>query len=133
MNRESNAEIFNKAVNKVPPAQISYRIEWLEARKLKAENLTPYPVTGNGMMPMLNDGDYVMLDSSRTTVEDHKIYGLMVRGEFKIRHLVAMGNGDLITYCSYVHATKNNEVIKKLKIKKDVLILGLVVHRQGSV
>ncbi len=132
-NKESNKEILIKAVNKVSHAKISYRVEWLEARNLKAENLKLYPVTGDGMQPVLFDGDYVMLDSSKTVIENYKIYGIMVKGEFRIRRLLIMHNGDLSTYCDYVNASKGNEIIKISNIEKDVLILGLAIHRQGSI
>lgn len=120
-------------MSSLQPAQISYRNKWLEARNLKAENLKLYPVIGNAMQPKFNDGDYVMVNTTKTIVEDHKTYGLIVRGSFKIRRLITMDNGDLSICCNIVNTAKCNEVIKKSKILKDVLILGLVVHSQGSI
>ncbi|MDA8376812.1 MAG: LexA family transcriptional regulator [Planctomycetia bacterium] len=65
-----------------------YSKEFFERHKLDAKNLRAYKVFGDSMEPMLQDGCWILVDITKTSVVNKKIYMLSVNDEIMVKQLV---------------------------------------------
>lgn len=63
------------------------RLQWLNARHYKPENLVALHVYGSSMEPKLFDGDTVVIDLSDTEPRDGEVYAVNYEGEAVIKRL----------------------------------------------
>jgi hypothetical protein len=73
-----------------------YSKEFFERHKLDARNLRAYKVFGDSMEPMLQDGCWILIDITKTTIISKKIYMLSVNDEIMVKQLVSGVAGKII-------------------------------------
>ncbi|MBV8659753.1 MAG: helix-turn-helix domain-containing protein [Burkholderiales bacterium] len=79
----SNVEWVVREKNQLP-----FRANFLRARGLKPEACKLMTVRGDSMRPELRDGDTIIVDTSRTRVEDGEIYVVWFDGQLYVKHLI---------------------------------------------
>lgn len=65
-----------------------YSTEFFSRHKLDPRNLKAYRVSGDSMRPMLRDGCWVVIDTTKTAIVDECIYALAVGDELMVKQLV---------------------------------------------
>lgn len=109
-------------------APIFFRADWLASQGLKAKHLTARKISGNSMAPGLNDGDTVLIDTSRTTPKDGAVFAINYEGELVIKRMIrdqgqwwlSSDNPDKTRYPN------------KLCAGELCLVIGQCVHKQST-
>lgn len=84
-----------------------YSTEFFSRHKLDPRNLRAYRVSGDSMKPMLWDGCWVVIDTSKTVIVDERIYALAVGDELLVKQLVrGVGNKILVNSFNPSHPTQ---------------------------
>lgn len=65
----------------------AFRKEFLDNRKLNPKDLKLFEVDGLSMVPSLNPGDLVMIDTSQTRIKNNRVYAIVQEGELRIKRL----------------------------------------------
>lgn len=73
----------------------TYKESFLRRNGLKAKDLRIVYVRGDSMMPTIDDGDKVLVDTSRTRIIDQKIYAIATGGDLKIKRLRKLYDGSV--------------------------------------
>lgn len=103
------------------PGGLKFRAESLKRRRLEPANMLTVFVHGDSMEPTMDDGDLVMLDSSRISVIDGEVFGIVgPDGEIRLKRLfqmmdgrvrVASDNADKFTYPDEIVDSASNLTI----------------------
>jgi phage repressor protein C with HTH and peptisase S24 domain len=109
-------------------APLFFRADWLKSEGLKAKNLTARKISGDSMSPGLQDGDTVLIDTSRIELKDGKVFAVNYEGELVIKRMMrdagqwwlASDNPDKTRYPH------------KLCAGDLCLIIGQCVHKQST-
>lgn len=109
-------------------APLFFRADWLKKEGLKADNLTARKISGDSMSPGLQDGDTVLIDTSRIEPKDGKVFAVNYEGELVIKRMIrdagqwwlASDNPDKTRYPH------------KLCAGDLCLIIGQCVHKQST-
>jgi Predicted transcriptional regulator len=105
------------------------RADWLASESLKPESLVACKMTGDSMMPGLNNGDTVLIDTSRTQPKDGRVFAINYEGELVIKRLMRdAGNWWLSS-----DNTDKTRYPNKLCAGDVCLIIGECVHKQSTV
>jgi len=84
---------FNEDHTEIPGG-LKFRSESLQRRRLAPENMLTVFVHGNSMQPTMDEGDLVMLDSSKNSVIDGEVFGIIgPDGETRLKRLFQMMDG----------------------------------------
>lgn len=84
-----------------------YSTEFFSRHKLDPRNLRAYRVSGDSMKPMLWDGCWVVIDTSKTVIVDERIYALAVGDELLVKQLVrGVGNKIVVNSFNPSHPTQ---------------------------
>jgi phage repressor protein C with HTH and peptisase S24 domain len=109
--------------NKLP-----FDANWLQKHRLKPSDLMVLKVAGDSMLPTMEHGDSVLIDTSKTKIIDRKIYGIVLGGESKIKRLTQRFDGS-------IEVLSDNPLHNKETISPDELehlhIIGQAVYRSG--
>lgn len=73
----------------------TYREGFLKRLGLKAKDLRIVFVKGESMLPTIDDGDKVLVDTSKQRIIDMKIYAIVVGGDLKIKRLKRLFDGSI--------------------------------------
>lgn len=73
----------------------TYREGFLKRLGLNAKDLRIVFVKGESMLPTIDDGDKVLVDTSKKRIIDMKIYAIVVGGDLKIKRLKRLFNGSI--------------------------------------
>jgi len=114
---------LNAVVNGVAEVGFVFRPEWLEAKVPSGKPAT-FRVTGDAMLPIIQDGDVVLVDlgeNNVTKIRDGKIYAYSECGWIKVKRLVRSGDG--------LRATAENKAISPDEpiIMNQFTLIGRVV------
>lgn len=109
-------------------APLFFRADWLASQGLKAKHLTARKISGDSMSPGLQDGDTVLIDTSRIEPKDGKVFAVNYEGELVIKRMIrdagqwwlASDNPDKTRYPH------------KLCAGDLCLIIGQCVHKQST-
>ena len=116
---------YIKTKNKLP-----FDRNWLQKHKLKPKYLKVLAVAGDSMMPTMEDGDSVLIDTSKTNIVDRKIYAVIIGGECKIKRLTQKFDGSVIVSSDNpIHPT---ETIAPEDLEH-LYIIGQAVYRSGMI
>ena len=78
-----------------PTKHLAFRQRWLTARGLHAKNLTALFTKGDSMQPTIPDGSAIVIDKSRTTALDGKLYVIRIDDRLYVKRTQWLINGDL--------------------------------------
>lgn len=70
-----------------------FRNETISECNVNAAYAKAIKVRGESMMPELNDGQVIAIDTSATNIYDGEIYAFIVNNELKVKYLFKHGNG----------------------------------------
>lgn len=66
-----------------------FKLAWLQRMGLKVENISTFYAGGMSMYPTINDGDVLLMDSSKTDPSSGKVYALLrPDGAISIKRLI---------------------------------------------
>lgn len=66
-----------------------FKLDWLRRMGLKVENLSTFYADGMSMYPTINDGDVLLMDSSKTEPVNGKVYALRrPGGSISVKRLI---------------------------------------------
>lgn len=74
----------------------AYSIDFFIKHKLDPRNLLAFKVYGDSMMPMLQDGCWVLVDTSKTKIIDKNVYALVIDNSLMVKQLVNGVLGELV-------------------------------------
>lgn len=109
-------------------APLYFREDWLSKKGLKSENLTARTISGESMSPGLNDGDTVLIDVSRCTPIDGRVFAVNYEGEFVIKRLIR----DAGQWWLSSDNTDKTRYPNKLCSGDLCIIIGEIVHKQST-
>ncbi|MBW3513228.1 helix-turn-helix domain-containing protein [Shewanella sp. NKUCC01_JLK] len=75
--------------------RLSFRKNWLKYRGLKPENLKVVYAKGNSMEPAIHSGDSLLVDISKTTLEDGCIFVLRLGDDLYAKRLQKLFDGGI--------------------------------------
>jgi phage repressor protein C with HTH and peptisase S24 domain len=79
----------------LPP--LAFREDWLRKKRVTSKSaLRICEVTGDSMMPYLEDGDVVMIDTGQIEIKDLAVYVIRYGDELRIKRLSRRFDGGLI-------------------------------------
>ncbi|MDR2365837.1 MAG: helix-turn-helix transcriptional regulator [Zoogloeaceae bacterium] len=117
-------------VDLVREAPQVFRAEWVRRLGLKPSKLASMYAAGDSMEPRVHDGDSLLVDTSRTTVTDGKVYALAYAGELRVKRLYRRVDGGIII------VSDNERNYPRLEVPAEqmehVRIIGRVMHVQGT-
>ncbi|MBU2774298.1 helix-turn-helix transcriptional regulator [Acidithiobacillus ferrooxidans] len=73
-----------------------YSNDFFSRHHLRPENLKAFRLSGESMQPMLQDGCWIVIDTSRTTIIDKRIYAISIGDELMVKQLVKGVDGKII-------------------------------------
>lgn len=112
--------------------QLSFSLDWIQRKGFIPRDLKLMKVRGDSMNTVLNDGDMVLINTSRTDIIDGKIYAIGVGGEAKIKRLKRSFDGGLVIMSDNPSDIYKDEILSPNDMKY-VKVFGLAVHRQGDI
>lgn len=108
---------------------VYYRLDWFQKRHINPDHCRRLVVKGDSMLPVLYDGDSILVDCSEIEIQSGKIYVFRFGDEIRVKRLHKKLNGDIL-----VHSENQmipDETISKSEMQ-DFQIIGKVVDRSGS-
>lgn len=105
-----------------------YRKDWLQSEGLKVTSLTARKITGESMCPGLCDGDVVLVDTSKQTPIDGKVFAVNYEGEMVIKRMMRDQGQWWLT------SDNPNKTLypNKLCAGEMCIIIGQIVHKQST-
>lgn len=73
-----------------------YPEDFFRRHGLRPENLKAFRLSGESMQPMLQDGCWIVVDTTRTVIIDKRIYALSVGSELMVKQLLKGVDGKII-------------------------------------
>lgn len=105
-----------------------FRARWFQAKGIKPGDCRALYVHGDSMAPILNDGDTVLIDTSKTEVRDDSIYALVYGEELYVKRLFRLPGGGLELRAD--NPRHPNREVSGADLER-VHILGMMVWRAG--
>lgn len=113
--------------NEVRPA--TYHLSYFSAIGINPQNCIRLKAEGDSMVPLICDGDTVLIDTSQTTIVDGKIYAFLQETSLRIKRLRRVGTTKLALI------SENPDVERETITLDDNLffkIIGRVIERSGT-
>lgn len=105
-----------------------FRTRWFQAKGARPQDCRALYVHGASMEPTLLDGDTVLIDTTRTAIDDDAIYALLYHGELYIKRLFRLPGGS-------VELRSDNPRHPSRPIQRadteHLLVLGRMIWRAG--
>lgn len=92
-----------------------------------ASTAIPTRVNGQSMMPLLNDGDIALIDTSQTQPQDGKVFAINFFNEELIARVFRNPDGTLLL------SRDNRDYPPKTINPDDIEIIGKLVYRMGGI
>jgi len=108
--------------------KIPFQRYWLRDNGLHPDDVRVMKVKGDSMRPTMNDGDSVLVDITKKTVRDDKIYALATHKGALIKRLQVTVDGSLRIISD--NPSHREEVVGP-DSQEHVVIIGEVVWRSG--
>jgi phage repressor protein C with HTH and peptisase S24 domain len=116
--------IITKESSEAP--NYAFRLEWLKRKVQNVKKALLVDVEGDSMLPILRNGDVVMLDLQQNSPTREGIYGLAIGGVVQIKHITPLPNNE-------VRVTSNNPDYYDYSAKvSELKIIGRVVWHDRS-
>lgn len=107
-----------------------YRHDFFAARGVKAQNCKRLKVHGDSMLPLLNDGDTILVDCTpHQRIRDGKVYVFCFEDEVRVKRLYSKISGDIVVRSE--NQSYGEEIINSSDLDRFFLI-GKVIERSGS-
>jgi phage repressor protein C with HTH and peptisase S24 domain len=106
-----------------------YRLDWFAAHGTTPDKCKRFVVHGDSMLPILFDGDSILVDCSADKVREGKIYAFSFAGDVRVKRLYPMFNGGMRVVSE--NPAVREEVIEPCDMSQFRLI-GRVIDRSGS-
>ena len=106
-----------------------YRADWFTAHGTSPEKCKRFTVHGDSMIPILFDGDSILVDCSIKKVTDGKIYAFSFDGDLRVKRLYKQLSGGLRILSE--NPAVPEERIDPCDIDR-INIIGRVIDRSGS-
>lgn len=110
--------------------QLPFDSQWLQKHRLKPKDLKVLYVAGDSMIPTMEDGDSVLIDTSKTKIIDRKIYAIVIGGECKIKRLSQRFDGSVQVISD--NPQHQTETIQPHELEH-LFIIGQAVYRSGMI
>lgn len=78
-----------------PSKHLAFRKRWVQARNLSPQCLAVLFTEGDSMVPTIPDGSAIVIDKSRTTALDGKLYVIRIDDRLYVKRTQWLINGDL--------------------------------------
>jgi|SRR5699024_6907694 len=105
----------------------AFRKKWADYHGYKLNDLIVVKAVGDSMIPIIQDGEFLVVNRSRNTPLSGKIFVIRVRNELKVKYIETRLNGDLVLRSA--NSFYEDEVITPAILSsEDVEIIGEVVH-----
>ncbi len=106
-----------------------YRRDWFTAHGTTPERCKRFVVHGDSMLPILFDGDCILVDCTTERIRDGKIYAFSFAGDVRVKRLYPLFNGGL-------RVVSENPAVKEETIEpcdmSQFRLIGRVIDRSGS-
>lgn len=111
---------------------LAFRNEWLMTKPFSIPDLVLVTAEGDSMEPGINDGDILLVDTSRREIRDGKVYVLEVAGDVRVKRLFWRADGSLLISSDSQSPDHRDEEVPAgaLEIMR---IVGQVVWRGGEI
>lgn len=106
-----------------------YRLEWFAAHGTTPDKCRRFVVHGDSMLPILFDGDCILVDCSAAPIRDGKIYAFSYAGDVRVKRLYPLMNGGMRVVSE--NPAVREELIDPCDMSQFRLI-GRVIDRSGS-
>ena len=109
----------------------AYRRDWLERRQLLPALLAVIEVEGDSMSPTINDGDVILVNRAERKIRKGQVFVFQTEAGVRLKRLYKLMDGrvrvssDILDKIAYPD--------KWLTPGMDATVIGMVVHRSGSV
>ena len=111
-------------------AQLAFRKDWLRRLGLQTRQLALVRADGDSMQPTINDGDALLIDTSKRHLTDGHIYVMRINDELRAKRLQRLVDGSVrISSDNTIYA---DEVINAADLDQ-LHILGRVVWKGGLI
>jgi len=101
--------------------------EWVFQNGLSEGSLAVVKVRGDSMMPTLNDGDTILIDTSDTQLVSEKIYAIAFDGELRVKRMIKQFGGTWKIRSDNIHnPAYTDETVSQVNIGQ-LRIIGRVV------
>ena len=111
-------------------AQLAFRKDWLRRLGLQTRQLALVRADGDSMQPTINDGDALLIDTSKRHLTDGHIYVMRINDELRAKRLQRLVDGSVRV--SSDNAIYTDEVIDASDLDQ-LHILGRVVWKGGLI
>ncbi|MCG7948050.1 MAG: helix-turn-helix transcriptional regulator [Candidatus Thiodiazotropha taylori] len=122
-----NGSVVYEAQEKERPQ--SFRLEYLQQKGLKEENLMCLTAAGDSMEPTITDGANLLVNRGETTVQDGKVYVIRFGSDIRVKRIYLRPDGGMT-----VHS--DNPAFPDVDVTPDqmehVAIIGRVVWQAGD-
>lgn len=108
----------------------AYRRSWFQRRSINPDDCKRFKVVGDSMEPLLLDHDVVLVDCSKTTIIDGRVYAFVYGNALRVKRLYSKIDHSIVVHSENPNFT--DEVIHACDIEQ-VRIIGEVIERSGSI
>ena len=113
--------------NKVSNLKISLPANIFQDLPLDRDSIIPTRINGQSMLPLLNNGDIALIDTSQNQPQDGKVFAINFFNEELIARVFRNPDGTLLL------SRDNPDYPPKTVRLDEVEIIGKVVYRMGSI
>ncbi|MCK7581818.1 MAG: S24 family peptidase [Chromatiales bacterium] len=111
-------------------AQLAFRKDWLRRIGLQTCQLALVRADGDSMQPTINDGDALLIDTSKCQLTDGHIYVMRINDELRAKRLQRLVDGSVrVSSDNTIYA---DEVVDASDLDQ-LHILGRVVWKGGLI
>lgn len=118
---------FINLKNEVSNMELSLPSYIIHEYFIDAETAIPTRINGQSMMPLLNDGDIALIDTSQNQPQDGKVFAISFFNEELIARVFRNPDGTLLL------SRDNKDYPPKIVRLDEVEIIGKLVYRMGSI
>lgn len=111
---------------------ITFQLSWINAERLHPENLKVVEVSGDSMEPILHNGEKVLIDISKTTVRNDRVFVIAYNNEARIKRLFLQADGRLRITSDNPNKTRYPDEFIDGEEMNRVKIIGQAVHKMGK-
>lgn len=123
--KQSDAETIEWDVQE--PRQLALRKDFLISKQINAINCKMIYMQGHAMSPLLQDGDTLLIDTSKLSIIDGEIYAILLNTQLYIRKIERLDSKILLKPANINH----EKIILKNDELQNFIILGQIIWRAG--
>lgn len=105
----------------------AFRKRWADYHGFNPKELIIVKAVGDSMVPVIQDGEFLVVNKAKNTAVNGKIFVIRVRSELKVKYIETRINGDLVLRSANTFYA--DEVLTPaILASEDIEIIGEVVH-----